>query len=132
MITATLKLTDTDIATIRKNLEHHVEAMKNRDFDEIMSLYTDDVLFMPPDEPVIEGKEAARRWVEGFPEILDFDAELVEAEGAEDLACVHGTFSMKIEEEGTPVTRTGKWLASYRRQPGDDWLCAWDAWNLDA
>lgn len=132
MITATLKLTDHDINSIRKELEHHNEAMKRRNFDQVMSMYTDDVLFMPPDEPPIEGKQAARRWLEGWPTILDFDSKMVEAEGSEELACAHGVFSMKVEEEGTPVLKRGKWLASFRRQPDNTWRCAWDAWNLNA
>jgi ketosteroid isomerase-like protein len=97
-----------------------------------MELVADDFVWLPPDEPIVEGKDALRAWVEKFPPIKKFSSTLVRAEGRDDFACPRGTFAVTVESKsGESLLMKGKWTRSYRKQPDGSWLCASDTWNLD-
>lgn len=103
------------------------------DWDKLTGMFTDDVVFMPPDEPAIKGKAAVKAWLEKFPSIEAQTVALVHAEGCEYFACARGTVGMKVvSESGEPLSMTGKWFASYRKQSDGIWLLATDIWNMDA
>ncbi len=131
--TATLgELTSQDVTTLRSLVDEWVRTCLDADWDKIASLLTDDVVFLPPDQPVVQGRNAVRAWFDSFPKIKTFAATLENAEGRGDLANARGTFNMNIEPSpGQQVQMTGKWVALYRKQANGSWLCALDAWNTD-
>ena len=104
-----------------------------RQGDKLAETVTDDVIFLPPDHPIVEGKEAAKAWFEEFPPLKAFKSSIVDVEGSDDFACVRSVMAMTMESEsGAPVTAVGKWIATFRKQSDGRWLCVWDIWNLDA
>lgn len=131
MITAEFKLSDQDVSTLRKMLKTQVERAIHGDWNAYVDHLTEDVVFMPPDEPLVEGRSAVRKYLNRFPKIHEFESNLVEAEGCEPLAVGRGTFRMKLEKEGKPVSLTGKWMAGYEKQPDESYRIKYDIWNFD-
>jgi ketosteroid isomerase-like protein len=131
--TATLgPLTTEELATLRGLVDDWVRACLEAKWDELASMLTDDVVFLPPNEPIVKGKNAVRSWFDRFPAIKAFAATLENAEGLGDLASARGTFTLDIEPSpGQPLHLTGKWVSLYRKQPNGNWLCALDIWNTD-
>ena len=125
-------LTDKDVSGIKDAIQKWVHVCLNADWDRCMELVTDDFAWLAPDEPIVEGKDGLRTWVERFPPIKKFSSTLVRAEGRDDFACARGTFTVTVESEsGGSLLMKGKWSRIYRKQPDGSWLCASDTWNMD-
>lgn len=121
------------VASISALTEEWGRTMLDGNWDNWAELITDDIVLLPPESPVVVGKEAAKAFMATFPVVKEFNAEVVQAEGSGDLAVARGTFSLMVESEpGETIPMTGKWIAHYRQQPDGSWLCASDTWNLDA
>ncbi|HET9514300.1 MAG TPA: nuclear transport factor 2 family protein [Gemmatimonadales bacterium] len=124
-------LTPVDVSSIKALGQPFIEACLDRDWDALLALCTDDVVFMPPDEPVLSGREAVRRYLEKYPVMRTFDFEFTHIEGQDHLAVAHGTFTMTIEVDPSPVDLTGKFMDAFRRDDHGRWLYASVIWNSD-
>lgn len=128
----TALLTEQDIASLTALVDKTVKLALKADWDEYTKLFHDDVVLLPPNEPVIMGKAAARKWLGNFPRVMAMTSKPVQFDGHEDLAWVRGTFTMTVEaERNNPVKLIGKWVATFRMQPDRTWLCLSDMWNAD-
>ena len=126
-------ISEPDVAAIKANLQKGVNLALEADWDGFLDLYTDDVVLLPPDQPVVEGKEAARKWIASFPQVNAFDSKITKVDGRDDFAWVWGTYTMTAElEPRKQISMKGKWTGSYRKQADGSWLMASDIWNLDA
>lgn len=128
-----IALSTEDVAQIRGLTAEWVRASLARDWDALTALLTDDVAFLPPDGAVVAGKPAVRQFLEAFPVITAFTANVIAAEGQPELAWARGSFTMTIEPApGQRVSGVGKWAATYRKRADGSWRCASDTWNFDA
>jgi ketosteroid isomerase-like protein len=126
------KLSDQDVAAIRVWLDKYVDLCLKADWDKVLDMLTDDVVHLPPNEPLIEGKKAAGRWLNEFPPIKTFETQLAQADGRDDFAWARGVYNMGVEPEpGNSLSMIGKWSLTFRKQPDGSWLMASDTWNHD-
>jgi uncharacterized protein (TIGR02246 family) len=126
-------LSEEDVAAIEASADIFVEAALAGDWEALAALYTEDVVLMPPNGPVVEGRVAIQDFLESFPFITQFAVTIVQIDGRGDLAFVRGTNSMTLIVEGTsePIHITGKYVEIWRKQPDGKWLIAVDIWNSD-
>jgi uncharacterized protein (TIGR02246 family) len=126
-------LSDEDALAIRAVPQALTEAALASDWAGVAALYTEDAVFMPPNEPAVQGRAAIEAWFAVFPPFTEFNVEVTEIDGRGDLGFLRATFSMTIVPEGAPepIQATGKVLAIYRRQPDGTWLIAVDIHNTD-
>jgi len=126
-------LSAADIKKIDDNTQTAVKAALARDFATWASLFLDDAVINPPNEPAVKGRAAIRTWLEKFPPITEFKLNNEKVEGGEDLAYVRGTYTMTITPPGAPgpVKDSGKFVTIVRRQPDGRWLCAVDMFSSD-
>jgi len=112
-----------------------IAAFNARDVDAIVSLYSENVVVMPPGEPSLHGRDAVRQWLESFFEGHTAHQELVNDEVvvAGPWAWMRGHFTLVIEQRDAPgeIRRQGKHLVIWRRGDDGGWLAARDIWNLD-
>ncbi len=92
-----------DTAQIRATIAPWVQACLDRDWDSLLAMCTEDIVFSPPGELKVTG-EAVRPWLEDYPPIkaMAFDFDRIEVSG--DLAASNGSGSMIIEVEGQEAT----------------------------
>ena len=128
---ATRTLTDQDIAAIRETLDPWIQACIDEDWDRLLSLCTDDIVFMPPDAPMAEGRGAARAYLDTYPDIKAFTASFTHIEGRGDLASARGTYTTTVEVEGNAVTMIGKFVDTFRKEPDNSWHYTSVIWNND-
>jgi ketosteroid isomerase-like protein len=120
-----------DLAQIRGITDEWVRAVLARDFEALSALWTDDVVLLPPDAPIVIGKAAALVYMDAFPVLTEFVARVEHAEGHPEIVWARGTFAFVTQDQ--PEKRfVGKWSASYRRRRDAPWLVSSDTWNLDA
>ncbi len=124
-------LSTEDRDALQAYIDEFVSQCLDRDWDALVERLTDDVVFMPPDEPAVIGKAAVTDFLEAFPILTQFSARIDSADGRADHAALRGSAAMTMETEEGETRRVNKWLATYRKE-GGRWRLATDCWNFDA
>lgn len=117
-----------DKQAIRDLVDRWMQASRTGDIATVLSLMTDDVVFMVPGrEPF--GKEAfaaASQGTGGFT--IDGDSNIVELQVLGDWGYLRNHIDVTVTPpEGPPQRRSGYTLTIVRRQPDGRWLLARDA-----
>jgi uncharacterized protein (TIGR02246 family) len=101
-----------------------------------LSCVADDGLSLPPNAPMLTGKESIRKSVSevmatpGYA--LSWQADKVEASRGGDLAYTVGTYQQTLNDaKGKPVTDRGKYVAVWKKQPDGKWKGVADMYNSD-
>ncbi len=125
-------LSEEDVAAIRNLLAIYEQEAKRGDWDAWAGVWAEGAVYMVPNGPAIQGREAIKASVAG-PVPQEFTATIEEIDGRGDLAFVRGTFSltMVLAGEAAPVEEVGKWLWVVHRQPDGTWLVAVECYNSD-
>jgi uncharacterized protein (TIGR02246 family) len=104
-------------------------AMKAKDVTRLVSMVTEDVVFLPPGFPPIRGRQAVEAMYRSFfPQFSRIEQEAVseEVEVMGDWAFAWGTESTVLipQGEGAPIRMDGKGLSILKRQADGSWKCA--------
>lgn len=98
------------------------------DADLLLSLYTDDPVVMPQDQPVVVGKDAIRPIYEALFKEFDFKGEgaVKEVVASGDLGYFWSAYSLTAipKTGGEPVNVTGKSIFIVKRGSGGAWKIA--------
>jgi len=129
--TATALLTERDIASLEATIDRLTKLANENNVTAWLPMLADDVVFLPPNEPAIVGKEAVGHFLETFPPFKRHTAKCLQFEGHKDLAWIRGSYDMTIEVEGKPVRSVGKWTGTARMEPNGTWLMLSDMWSAD-
>ncbi len=127
----------TDEQEIRQLVATWMAAAKAGDFETVLGLMTDDVVFLMPGQPPMIGKTTFATAVEVQPmeESPQFDAtsEIKEIQVVGDWAFMWTELSVELTPPGggPPAMRTGHTLSVLKKQNGK-WLLARDANMLSA
>jgi ketosteroid isomerase-like protein len=101
-----------------------------RDWDALLGMCTDDVVFLPPNEPIVEGS-AVRPWLESFPTVKAMAWDIDHLESAGDLSWLRGWVRMTLDISGEEIVFAGKYTDIARRQPDGSWRFAAIMWSSD-
>ena len=127
-------LSDEDVAAIKALGPALDKAALAKEWDTILSLFTEDSMLMGPNMPVIKGRSGHRAFIESLkPSHTEHKVEFLEVDGYGDIAYARGTgvetFSIEGVEE--PIKDEGKFLGILRKQADGSWLIAIWMWNSD-
>ena len=106
-----------------------VAAFNAKDITKILDMYAESSVFMPPNEPIIRGKDALRQFYENLVTrqgASDLKMEISEVAGHGTLAYQSGTYEMK---RGAGRDR-GKYLFVIRKM-ANGWKFHYTMWNSD-
>ena len=126
-------LSEEDIGAIEDIIQQYVQAFLAKDLNAYTGLWTEDAVEMPPNSPALEGREAIiQNWMAG-PTPTKFVLDVLDIDGADDVAYVRGTYSITMSVAGVPepVRDEGKYLSIFKKQPDATWLFSVDTWNSD-
>jgi len=125
-------LTDQDRAAIRQSEADFATSMLAKEFARVAATYTEDAVVMPANGPTVTGRAAIEQLLNTFPPLTAFTLNVVEIEGAGDLAYDRGTYLMTFAlPGGASASDSGKFLEVRRRQADGSWLVTHDIWNSD-
>ena len=122
-----------DQASIRERSEAFVKAFNAKEVDGVLAVYAENAVFMPPNEPVIRGREALKTF---FDDLIKSGAtglrlNVGEVSGHGPLAYQSGTYEMEVKRATGQGTRDrGKYLFVLRKM-GDTWRYEYSMWNSD-
>ena len=111
--------------------DEFVSQCLDRDWDPLVERLTDDVVFLPPDEPAIIGKAAVADFLNAYPIITAYSSTLESADGSADHAATRSSFELTVETEDGETRIVGKGTTTYRKE-GGRWRTATNCWNLNA
>jgi ketosteroid isomerase-like protein len=135
--TAATDTHDADVKAIKDNEAAWLQAFQSKDADKLVAFYSEDATLMVPNEPIINGKAAAKQ---AFGPILADPAfsmqwETVKADVAKsgELGYTQGTYTMTLTNPATkkPFTDKGKYLTVYKKQADGSWKAVEDTFNSD-
>lgn len=128
--------TTADEAAIRLANQRYIELHPKGGLDELIAMYADDAVLLPPAEAPIQGVAAIRAyWREFFDAFVVVDATSVmdEVIVSGDIAYGRGHFieTTRSKDGVTTTTDRGKFSGLWRRDAAGRWRIARDMWNLD-
>lgn len=117
-----------DIEAIRQLAEAWRSGWLAGDVDSLLSLYADEPVLMPQDQPVVAGKDAIRSLYEAVLREFDFQSEgtVKEVVVSGDLGYFWSVYTLMATPKagGEAMKVSGKSLFIVRRQPGGGWRIA--------
>jgi uncharacterized protein (TIGR02246 family) len=112
------------------------KAAAARDVEGTLSFHADDGSELPPNRPIVTGKEALRAyWLHALsaPGItISWRATNVEVARSGDLGYAVGIAEVSTKDtKGKPVTGRGKYMTVWKKQPDGKWKAVADIFNSD-
>jgi uncharacterized protein (TIGR02246 family) len=126
-----------DIEAIHKREDEFLAAHSFNDGAKLADFYTDDALLIPPDEPIVRGKQAIAEWYgnefKKAPPIENPKATLEDIEVFGSLAFIRGDFTLKFKGQTTdePIIQNLRFISIWRKQPDGKWKFYCDIWNTN-
>ena len=112
-------------------------ALRTDSPDSLVALLADDVIIMPPNEPVLKGKAAVRTWYEEFVKqmrtssLTISDREvLIGGDYATEVAGFEWTLAPVAG--GPPVVDRGSYMQVWHREDDGRWTFSREVWNSSA
>ena len=122
-----------DFDSINAVLATHVAAVNSSDSAANLADFADDIVYLPPNQPPIRGKQALASFVGPFFETFDAELEMVPEETvvSGDWAFQWGNFTNTIVAQNSSDTTfmDAKWIYLYQRQSDGSWKIARDIYN---
>jgi len=114
-----------DRESIELRRQEWAAVVNARDVDGYIELLTDDVVWIPPGQPAVSGKQAFASWVRPFFERFSYEFVITEPElrVAGNWALERGTFETKMKSlnDGKTGQHAGAYLVLWRKEGGGVW-----------
>jgi ketosteroid isomerase-like protein len=114
----------------------YVDAINSNETERVMACYDEDAAVMPPDAPLVQGREALRIWVAKY--FAEYQtrwekvSQVVWTEGdyGFDQGVDHGVDTPR--KGGAPASFTVKGILIYKRQKSGELKVFRDIWNYNS
>ncbi len=125
---------EADVDALRDWVNGNYAAADSGDLESYLGFWAEDVIWMPPNAPIMQGKSTIMEYVQPFFEQLTIHHEISieEIKVAEDLAFTRLNSVEKYTPktgEGEPVELNVKAIFLLQRMPDGTWLCTHSIWN---
>ena len=122
-----------DDSAVRAITKRFVEAYNRKDSAAASQVYTDDAKVLPPNMPMVSGKEAIQAfWKMAMDMGVHLNLEAAELVVDGNTAYERGVATMTTQAGAAqPKTSKGKYVTIMRRQPDRSWKLVLDIWNSD-
>jgi uncharacterized protein (TIGR02246 family) len=122
-----------DQAAIRERSGELVKAFNAKDVPQVLGVYTENSTFMPPNQPVLRGKDALKMFYDDLLKsgASNLKVDVAEVSGHGPLAYQTGTYEMDITAaKGQSDHDRGKYLFIARKL-NNTWRYEYMVWNSD-
>ena len=133
--TAAQSGTPADRQAISQIRNQEIASFSSGDVEQLLSLCTDDLVLMPPNEPTLVGKDAVRAWARAMYQEFKIQGSYTSTADLRvvgDWAFERMSFKLTLTPVGggAAMEDVGKGFHVYRRE-GGAWKIALDIWNSD-
>lgn len=122
-----------DMRTILMCNSYYMDAIRKADIERLLFYYSDDVVYLPPNQPSFSGKENLRRWFIAYfnyyspSEILLTSDIKVRGDFAY-VSCRY-IISAKVKYSNEEFKDNGKLINLFERESDGKWKCTCSIWN---
>ena len=121
---------------INRTAQEYMSGINSGDLNQWLGTLTDDVVCLPPDQPMVTGKKAVRPWVKKTffdPFQMKLNFRFNELKVIESSAFGYGRFTLALAPKngGKSTKLAGKFIDIFRRQSDGSWKFARVIWNYD-
>ena len=126
-------LSHEDVAEIKEIAQSYEQSVIDGNWNAFAALFTENAVYMAPNEPIVEGRAALREWLESYPAFPDTTLTADVIDGRDDLAFVRGTVSLTMPVDGAEEPRKDimKYLWIVMKQPDRNWQIALESFSSD-
>ena len=128
--------TAADVAALKALQDRELAVIASANIDTIMSIYTSDLVMMAPDEPMVSGADAVRKWISTMLAENTMAGKYTSAnvDVSGDLGVVRYTGELTVtpKKGGAPMTEHIQGIHVMKRQADGSWKIAQDVWNSDS
>ena len=124
-----------DEDAIRRMATQYTQAVEKADLEKFLSFYADSIVVMPPGQPVMRGRQAAKAFAEPLfdqfvmQESISYDELHVDGDWA--AGRFSYTFSVTPKTGGATTTERGKAMVWLKRTASGVWQFSHWIWNQD-
>ena len=124
------EFTKKDAQSIRERNDAFVQAFNAGQVPQVVDLYGDNSVFMPPNQPQVRGKDALKNFYSQLlKQASDLRLNATEVGGSGPIAFQSGTYEMALKGQAMDHDR-GKFLFVMRNMAGT-WRYEYTIWNSD-
>lgn len=121
------------LSAIQHWIFNYNSAIKKADVEAILSGYSDDIIYCPPNQPAFSGKENLRRWLLAYFNYYNPSEFLLERDikVRGDLAYVtcNYNFKAKVKDSNEVIQDAGKLINIFKPGSNEKWICTYSMWN---
>jgi uncharacterized protein (TIGR02246 family) len=114
-----------DIEAIQQSRSKWVNSVKSGEIADYLEILTDDVVWFPPGQPALSGKEAFASWIRPFMQAYDYRFEIREPRVTivGECAIERGSSQsiMTLRSEGRSGSHCGTYLVFWRKMSDGEW-----------
>ena len=126
-------LSPPDVAAVRAGVDTYIRTALAGDWDAWGKTLATDVVYMPPNQAPLMGRDAAVAFGKAFPKLTSVTATAEEVTGRGDLAYARGKYSYAATlADGSAIRESGSFLEIHRRQADGTWLHTHVIWHADS
>lgn len=126
---------EADVKGIKKWIDRYCATVTAGDFEAYRAFWTEDVLWLPPNGPVVKGIEACmehnRPYFEQYNSVETMSVEEIEIADRFTFVRVNYTCRGKPKADGEPFEEDGKGVFILKRKPDGSWVSTHCVWNSD-
>lgn len=123
------KITPEDVQELKDITATHMRAGLASDWKAWTDTCSDDVILLPPGAGRIDGRRDATEWLEGFPNLREFEGAPSTVRGDGRMAFTTGRARALMDVDGQEVETWFQWLAVFEKQLDGSWKMVADMWN---
>ena len=131
------EFTTKDAGSIRQQSDAFVAAFNEKQTPKILEMYAENSVFMPPNQPIIRGREALKNFYDDMLNkqgAANLRLNVDEVSGHGPIAFQSGTYEMDLKPGSAAASRDrGKYLFVLRKMGGTNgsWKYEYTMWNSD-
>jgi uncharacterized protein (TIGR02246 family) len=125
--------TEADVEAIKQWIRRYCATVTAGDFEAYRAFWTDDVVWLPPHGPTLQGidvcMEHNRPYFEQYHSVEKMSVEEVEIADRFAFVRVNYTCQGTPKAEGEPIDEDGKGIFILKRRPDGSWVSTHCVWN---
>jgi uncharacterized protein (TIGR02246 family) len=122
--------------TIADSYVRWTEAIKSKNVDALVNMYTNDAIILPDEKDVVSGKDAIKKfygdWLSNQTQLTEEKFQNINSVQEGDLLIDSTKYSGTLVRDGKDVPFAGKRLVVWKRESQGSWKMFRDTWNKSA
>jgi ketosteroid isomerase-like protein len=110
------------------------KALVAKDATAAANLYDENASLLPPNEPIVTGRENIKKYWQGAIDagLIAASVKTIDASNDGDLGYEIGTFELKFQgKDGTIITDIGKYTEVLKRNSEGKWISIYGMWSAN-